>query len=174
MKTNNSRNRAILTLVALGTLLTAASQATENLLVSSLTTQDVFSFDGQTGDFNEVFISSPSLVGELRGLTIGPDGDIFGCFRTGDRILRFDGETGCFKETFVPDNSGGLVNPIDLAFGPDGNLFVLSSNLGIYRYDGTTGAFIDLFIPVDSGITYELYAPSSLVMDRTLNRMKKM
>jgi len=171
MKSLILRYFAILALVAFGMLLAPASQAGEKLLVSSFSTQEIFSFDGQTGDFNEVFISSPSLVGELRGLTIGPDGDIFGCFRTGDRILRFDGETGCFKETFVPDNSGGLVNPIDLAFGPDGNLFVLSSNLGIYRYDGTTGAFIDLFIPVDSGITYELYAPSSLVMDLPNDRL---
>jgi len=171
MKSLILRYLAVLALVALGTLLAPASQAGEKLLVSSLSTYDVFSFDGQTGDFNEEFISSPGLVGSLRGLTIGPDGDIYACFKPGYRVLRFDGETGCFKETFIPDNSGGLISPIDLAFGPDGYLFVLSSNQGVYRYDGTTGAFIDLFLPVDSGIVYELYAPSSLVMDLPNNRL---
>lgn len=171
MKPPNPWHLAILTLVALGMLLAPATQASEKLLVSSLTTQDVFSFDGQTGDFNERFIATPTYIGGLRGVTIGPDGDIYACSRTGWRVLRFDGETGCFKQTFVPHLSGGLSWPVDLAFGPNGYLYVLSSSQGVFRYHGTTGAFIDLFVPVDSGIVYELYGPSSLVMDLPDNRL---
>ncbi len=41
-------------------------------------------------------------------------------------ILRYDGVTGEFKDVFVLSGSGGLQRPCDLAFGPDGNLYVSS------------------------------------------------
>ncbi len=158
-------------LVTLGALLPLASQAEEKLLVSSLSTHDVLSFDSETGDFNEVYISSPGLVGGLRGIRVGPSGDIYGCYKNGYRVLRFDGITGCFKETFVPENSGGLSNPVDLGFGPTGDLYVVSSDQGVFRYDGTTGDFIDHFIQVDSGVVYELYSPSSLVFHQSISQL---
>ncbi|MHC4992023.1 MAG: hypothetical protein ACYTGC_13705, partial [Planctomycetota bacterium] len=39
-----------------------------------------------------------------------------------------------------------------LAFGPDGHLYVASSNSSsILRYDGRTGDFVDAFVPAGSG-----------------------
>jgi hypothetical protein len=59
-------------------------------------------------------------------------------------VLRFDDETGAFIDAFVPSGSGGLGNPDQLAFGPDGNLYVSDRfAAAIRRYNGTTGAFID-------------------------------
>ncbi len=165
----------LLILAAFFTLLPAASQSSESLLVSSLATNEIFSFDGQTGEFNEKIISSPSLIESLRGLTIGPDGDIYACSYSANRIFRFDGNSGCFKDTFIGDQvpamSEELFNSVDLAFGPNGDLYVLSASHGLFRYDGSTGAYIEHLIQIDNGNFYELYVPSSLAMDIPNNRI---
>src|SRR5579885_711443 len=71
-------------------------------------------------------------------------------------ILSYDETTGAYLGTFVPPGNGGLNLPIDLTFGPDGNLYVASyGSSSIIRYDGRTGAFLSTFV---ASIPY----PSSL------------
>lgn len=73
---------------------------------------------------------------------------------TTDSILRFDGSTGAPLGEFVSSGSGGLVDPIDPTFGPDGNLYVISNapgNVKVLKYDGTSGAFLDTFIGAGIG-----------------------
>ncbi|MCA9278029.1 MAG: hypothetical protein H6815_04485 [Phycisphaeraceae bacterium] len=66
--------------------------------------------------------------------------------RSSDAVLRYDGTTGAFIDAFVPSGSGGLDRPVNLVFGPDGNLYVVNFGPGnIKRFDGQTGAFIDTF-----------------------------
>ena len=36
--------------------------------------------------------------------------------------------------------------PIDVTFGPDGNLYVSRAACGVQRFDGLSGAFIDVFV----------------------------
>jgi hypothetical protein len=43
-----------------------------------------------------------------------------------------------------------LVVPADLAFGPDGNLYV-ADEVNVVKFDGTTGAFISVFVANGSG-----------------------
>ena len=71
-----------------------------------------------------------------------------------DSILRFDGETGAPLGAFVSSGSGGLVNPHNPTFGPDGNLYVFSTQAGaqkILEYNGNTGAFVGTFINTGVG-----------------------
>src|SRR5262249_44586143 len=68
--------------------------------------------------------------------------------------------TGQSGATFVaqyesmPPEPGGVPQggPLQLVFGPDGNLYVDGGFFqGINRYDGTTGAFLNTFIALGTG-----------------------
>ncbi len=61
-------------------------------------------------------------------------------------VRRYDSTSGDFLGNFVSPGSGGLTTPDGLDLGPDGNLYVSSSDTNqVLRYDGQTGAFIDIF-----------------------------
>jgi hypothetical protein len=70
-----------------------------------------------------------------------------------NRVLRYNENTGAFVDAVVPNNSGGLREPVGLVFGPDRNLYVSSGleadmgtgHKGVLRYDGTTGTFLGDF-----------------------------
>ena len=65
--------------------------------------------------------------------------DLFVAENINDTIQRYDGVSGVSDGTFA-----NTVNaPTGVTFGPDGNLYVVSSDGGfgqVYRYNGTTGA----------------------------------
>jgi hypothetical protein len=73
---------------------------------------------------------------------------------TSNNVLRFDASTATFTDTFIASGVGGLVNPHDMAIGPDGNLYVVLHYSGqVLRYDGHTGAFLgDFVIPGSGGL----------------------
>src|SRR5262249_17821964 len=70
------------------------------------------------------------------------------------QILQFNGTTGVPVGTgvFVQGTPTGLHDPLDLKFGPNGNLFVADGNTEqVQEYDGTTGAFVTTFVAAGSG-----------------------
>ena len=91
-----------------------------------------------------------------------PQGTFLVSNSRGNNVLRFDGNTGNYLGEFIPPGRGGLSNPDQIVFGPDGNgddksdIYIASGdkpeNSGeptasaVLRYDGITGAFIDKFI----------------------------
>ena len=139
----------------------------------------VLRYDGTTGAFLAEFVPGGSGgLGLPSALTFGPDGNLYvastSAFAAGslDAVLRYQGPSGkrpgAFIDVFVPPGSGGLLSPVGVIFGPDGNgdgrqdLYVSSGELTglgadqgrlgtITRYDGVTGAFIDAFVPSGSG-----------------------
>jgi WD40 repeat protein len=78
-------------------------------------------------------------------------------------VLEYNGTTGASLGTFASGN--GLSSPQGLAFGPNGNLFVSSSD-GVLEFNGTTGAFITTFVtstistPVLSGPLDLVFGPN--------------
>jgi streptogramin lyase len=90
-----------------------------------------------------------TLPGNLK---IGPDGHIYvlsaaafnGAFR--GQVLKFDGRNGALLGGFAgPEESGSTWT--DLAFGPDGLLYVADQTLGIMRFEPETGEFLGVFVP---------------------------
>jgi len=136
-----------------------------NLYVASFGSDEVLRFDGQTGSFLDVFASGPELA-EPFGLAFGSNGNLYvSTGNTGlcggpfcNAVLEYNGVTGGFIGVFVSSGAGGLNDPLDIEFGPDGNLYArtviptgtLEAIPAILRFDGTTGIFIDQFVTGDS------------------------
>jgi len=72
--------------------------------------------------------------------------------------LEAEAAPGDFIDIFVSDPS---LDPRGLVFGPDGNLYVLSTSNQVLRYNGNTGAFIDVFASGGglSGPTFQVFGP---------------
>ncbi len=136
-------------------------------------------FDGQTGAFVDYFVPVGSGgIAHPGSLVFGPDGNLYVSDVHAGQILRYygpdsanpgapDPAPGQSGAIFVPPASGGLDAPGGIVFGPDGNLYVASSNWftssngpvysgdfppgAILKFDGKTGAFLSTFITGGSG-----------------------
>lgn len=102
----------------------------------------IWRFDALTG----AFINKP-LSDNPRGLALGADGLMYAS-TSFSGVFRHDPVTGAIVDTFIP----GLL-PLgdnDIAFGPDGNLYVGGGDR-VRRFDALTAAFIDDFVAAGSG-----------------------
>ena len=146
-----------------------------NLYVSvPALTRDVFSPDSgvaryraSKGTLLDVF-AWVDRVRDHKAIAFGPDGNLYvGAFRHPQylgpawdpQIWRFNGTTGAFIDSFVPIGSGGLTGAVDLAFGPDGHLYVATPG-GLQRGVGKTSCAtmglqesfsVNLFLPAAEG-----------------------
>ena len=139
-----------------------------HLYVASNETDNIRRYDGTTGALIGEFVTAGSggLEG-AGGVLFGPDGngdgvaDLYVTGTQADGVFRYDGVTGAplagpfgspGTAEFVTPGNGGLDLPFRMAYGPDGRLYVASTNTDeILRYDETTGDFIDVFVPAASG-----------------------
>ena len=125
-----------------------------NLYVVSWNTASVLRYHGTTGAFMDVFV--PSGSGGLftpPALLFGPDCHLYVTATNlpNPGVFRYNGTTGAFIDKFA--SFGAMGGPIHFAFGPDGNLYVVTQGAanGVLRFNGTTGAFIDNFVSPGSG-----------------------
>ena len=116
-----------------------------DLFVAQETSSTILRYSGTTGAFLGVFATDPVSVGS-GGLTFGPDGNLYAA---NARVLpsssvayyvdEFDGVSGNLLGKFVGEGSYSVSR--DLAFGPDGNLYLASdSPRGVMQFNGTSGA----------------------------------
>lgn len=107
-----------------------------------------------------------SDVESIDGVGIGPGSSVY----ASTNILGMGAIAGMQGARFsVPHSqSGGLTIPLDIAFGPDGNMYVVSMEFPqttespgrVMRYSGQSGAFIDTFVAAGTGA---LIFPSDLL-----------
>jgi sugar lactone lactonase YvrE len=128
--------------------------ANGNLYITSLFTSEVIQYDGTTGAFLGVFGDASKAGSGLDiaiGLRFGFDGNLYVSSYATDEILQYDGLTGKFLGVFASAANSPINGPVSLEFGPEGDLYVSSSNLlnqgdeelmeSVLRFDGTTGVF---------------------------------
>ena len=99
-------------------------------------------YDSTTGTFIGAYgIPLESSQGSDR-IIFGPDGNLYASVEGG--IARFIGTTGTFIDFFINDgsleDSGQRVNGRDLAFGPNGQLYISASLGQVFQFDGETGS----------------------------------
>jgi DNA-binding beta-propeller fold protein YncE len=79
------------------------------------------------------------------GVRVDPSGNFLVAGQLSNNLVRYS-PAGALLETLDPANTAGLSSPQDMAIGPDGKLYVVSSaNDRILRYDPSNGAFLDTF-----------------------------
>ncbi|MCI0364002.1 MAG: M12 family metallo-peptidase [Phycisphaerales bacterium] len=142
-------------------------------------------FVGQTSSsVREYHAASGVLIddvgfGQVDGaydVTFGSDRQLYVASFNDNRIVRIDVDSGSASDLVAP-GSGGLVNPVALTFGPNGNLFVISQALdsNVIQYDGQTGATIGTFVSGHLGMAWDLtFGPDGhLYVATANNRIRK-
>jgi streptogramin lyase len=129
-----------------------AGAADKLLLVTNREGRNILRYDADTGAFIDVLV--PAGTGGMNvpfGMAIGPDGNLYVASTKTEvhptpdpHVRRFDVRTGAFLGVFA--SGGGMVDPIELAFGSDGHLYVsdFSANK-VFRFNGATGAAMGVF-----------------------------
>ena len=97
-------------------------------------------------DANGGFLGSFSVPVEPLGLAIGSNGNLYVAISTSAVYQYTPAGALVGGGAFVAVGSGGLNDAKGIAFGPDGDLYVVSKYTNsVLRYDGATGAFLGTF-----------------------------
>lgn len=111
---------------------------------------EVLRFDQSTGAFFDIFVANNSNgIYNLEGIVFGPDGHLYLVGELEGKVWRFNGQTGAplpapgkSGAIFVQDQGEHFGNARDLAFGPNGHLYVVGAAWnGVLEYD-SAGSFV--------------------------------
>ena len=123
-------NPALFAASAFGPLLTSSNLGSGTNAVSN-----VMAWDPVRGGWLGLFASGSGLT-LARGITFGPDGNLYVASQATGQILRFDGHSGKSLGVF-----SSVLSPDGITFGQDGSLYVVSNNpTSVVRCDGKTGS----------------------------------
>ncbi len=127
------------------------AQALSKLYVTSLGSDEVLEYNGDTGELLGTFISSRPELDAPDGFVFGPDGNVYVSGFYSDNVVKYS-NTGEFLGVFASNVDGAA----QLLFDPDGNLLVASygdeqtacnvtNSCTIQKFDGKTGVFQGIF-----------------------------
>ncbi len=106
-----------------------------------------------SGAYRGVFNSGGPTPDGFSSMVRGADGNVY-ALSGSTFVYKYDGTTGAYIRTFVDGSLVGVTDAKNIAFGPDGNLYIATGDHGtVDRFDGTTGAFIDHFLAAGAGGT---------------------
>ena len=130
-----------------------------NLYVSSFDTDEILRFNGNTGEFIDVFASGGGLDGPVGILFDDETSSLYVSSKNNNQILKYNIKTGAFQEIFIQDDDFFLQKPESIIKGPDGNFYVSSSETNqIFQFD-STGSLEEIFVTDKSS---GLYRPKDL------------
>jgi DNA-binding beta-propeller fold protein YncE len=128
---------------------------------TSAGTNSIYCYNGTTGAFISTFVSAGSGgLNDPTGLVFGADGNLYVSSHNSGSVMRYEGPSGASPGSPLPSagqtganfvSMGSLLNPDELTFGPDGNLYVTDGNADVLKFDGTTGAFLSDFVAPGAG-----------------------
>ncbi|MBK9386249.1 MAG: NHL repeat-containing protein [Planctomycetes bacterium] len=142
--------------LALGLLFPfSGAVAQDELLISGFFSNAVHRYDAATG----ASLGSIGPIAQPMGIAFDDAGFLYIVSEGTNRVLRYDATSLALLGEFIVDDpatpldeTGGLVNPTGIAFGPDGAIYVASfATDAIHRFDARTGAFLGLFVAAGSG-----------------------
>ena len=117
--------------------------------------------------YNEAgFVKSINTVVNPEGMAFGADGNAYVIGRYDMKVMKVNPTTGV--STLLADVGAavaGISQTPDLAFGPDGNIYVTASNMTVQRFNSSTGTHMGTFA---SGV------PGSAVKYLTFGRENSM
>lgn len=121
-----------------------------SLYVGSYLVGEINRYNPNSGVFIET-LALGSVMSSFQ-FTFGPQGRLYYFRRQGTgAAVGIERTTATGTETFVPAGSGGLdIEAREMAFGPDGNLYVVNNNR-VLRYNGLTGASLGTLVTTGSG-----------------------
>ncbi|NOJ32775.1 MAG: hypothetical protein DA329_11615, partial [Candidatus Nitrosocosmicus sp.] len=119
------------------------------MYVSSIFTNEILRFDGQTGKFIDVFIDKTESRIHPQNLVFSPDGKSLyvNNYETGS-IFVYNTTTGHLINT-IPSKNQDLASDVkNMKFGKNGDIYITDNYYEqIFRFNPNTGIFIDEFDP---------------------------
>ena len=138
------------------------------LYVSSSGTDQVLRYDNADEIFEEFVWAGSGGLDEPTGLAFGPDGNLYVSSRITNEVLRYNGTPTSaagptsFIDAYVTASAGGLVRPGDLAWGPDGKLYVAGQDQSIvYRINVGEGDYYKVALTAGGTYTFSTSTPES-------------
>ncbi|MFQ5499137.1 MAG: M12 family metallo-peptidase [Candidatus Zixiibacteriota bacterium] len=129
----------------------APNQAGSKLFLADAGTGTVCLIDVATAGVTTLIPSGGGGLIKPSGLATDPSGILYVSDYSGNAVRKYDGVIGASLGDFVASGASPLTQPYALEFGPNGNLFVTSSDNAVYQYNGTSGAYIGVFVTPGSG-----------------------